>query len=120
MEHVEYELTVPETGVQPDRLTFTRSIRKVHRVRYVPTILPYWSHLRETFEPHTIKYRELCCINCGRCPTIVLRWRYTRFDHGPQTGRETQGQPRKCVAMPNSVRVRYALAMKFCLPVEER
>ena len=28
MEHVEYELNVPETGVQPDSLTFLRSIRK--------------------------------------------------------------------------------------------
>ena len=82
MEHVEYELNVPETGVQPDSLTFVeidqeKCIGCDTCQQYCPTGAIYG----ETFEPHTIKYRELC-INCGQCLTHILRWRYTRFDHG--------------------------------------
>ena len=69
MEHVEYELNVPETGVQPDSLTFVeidqeKCIGCDTCQQYCPTGAIYG----ETFEPHTIKYRELC-INCGQCLT---------------------------------------------------
>ena len=65
MEHVEYELNVPETGVQPDSLTFVeidqeKCIGCDTCQQYCPTGAIYG----ETFEPHTIKYREIC-INCG-------------------------------------------------------
>ena len=60
MEHVEYELNVPETGVQPDRLTFVeidqeKCIGCDTCQQYCPTGAIYG----ETFEPHTIKYRDV-------------------------------------------------------------
>ena len=74
MEHVEYELNVPETGVQPDSLTFVeidqeKCIGCDTCQQYCPTGAIYG----ETFEPHP----------------IVLRWRYTRFDHGSQNRKKS-------------------------------
>lgn len=96
MEHVEYELNVPETGVQPDNLTFVEiDQEKCIGCDTCPTILPYWSHLRGNFRA---AYHQI--------PGALYQLRAVpdplSFDGdirgsimGPQTGRKAQGQPRE-------------------------
>ena len=117
MEHVEYELNVPETGVQPDSLTFVeidqeKCIGCDTCQQYCPTGAIYG----ETFEPHTIKYRELC-INCGQClthcPSMAI---YEVRSWVPKLEKKLKDSHVKCVAMP-APSVRYALGEAFGLPV---
>ena len=117
MEHVEYELNVPETGVQPDSLTFVeidqeKCIGCDTCQQYCPTGAIYG----ETFEPHTIKYRELC-INCGQClthcPSMAI---YEVRSWVPKLEEKLKDSHVKCVAMP-APSVRYALGEAFGLPV---
>ena len=117
MEHVEYELNVPETGVQPDSLTFVeidqeKCIGCDTCQQYCPTGAIYG----ETFEPHTIKYRELC-INCGQClthcPSMAI---YEVRSWVPKLEVKLKDSHVKCVAMP-APSVRYALGEAFGLPV---
>ena len=117
MEHVEYELNVPETGVQPDSLTFVeidqeKCIGCDTCQQYCPTGAIYG----ETFEPHTIKYREIC-INCGQClthcPSMAI---YEVRSWVPKLEEKLKDSHVKCVAMP-APSVRYALGEAFGLPV---
>ena len=116
-QHVEYELNVPETGGQPDSLTFVeidqeKCIGCDTCQQYCPTGAIYG----ETFEPHTIKYRELC-INCGQClthcPSMAI---YEVRSWVPKLEEKLKDSHVKCVAMP-APSVRYALGEAFGLPV---
>ena len=80
--------------------------------QYCPTGAIYG----ETFEPHTIKYRELC-INCGQClthcPSMAI---YEVRSWVPKLEEKLKDSHVKCVAMP-APSVRYALGEAFGLPV---
>ncbi len=107
----------PKTGVQPDSLTFVeidqeKCIGCDTCQQYCPTGAIYG----ETFEPHTIKYRELC-INCGQClthcPSMAI---YEVRSWVPKLEKKLKDSHVKCVAMP-APSVRYALGEAFGLPV---
>ena len=115
MEYVEYELNVPETGVQPDSLTFVeidqeKCIGCDTCQQYCPTGAIYG----ETFEPHTIKYRELC-INCGQClthcPSMAI---YEVRSWVPKLEEKPQGQPRE---MRGPCRLRSVRVMRSAKPL---
>ena len=117
IEHVKYEMHVPEAGIDPDTLGFVQIDQELcigcdTCQRYCPADAITGASGR----PHSIPHHEVC-INCGQClvhcPQGAI---YEKQSWLPEIEEKLHDKNIKCVAMPAPA-VRYALGEAFGLPV---
>ena len=105
MEHVEYELNVPETGVQPDSLTFVEiDQEKCIGCDTCQQYCLYWSHLRGKLSSRIPSNTEILYQLRAVPDPLSFDGDIRGSIMGPQTGKKAQGQPREMRGHASSVR----------------
>lgn len=115
MEHVRYDLHVPERGTDPDKLFFvqvdqSKCVGCETCQEYCPTAAIYG----DTGRPHSVA-SPVPCINCGQClthcPEFAIHETQTWV---PELQKKLKDKDVTCIAMPAPA-VRYALGEAFGL-----